>query len=88
MVFIKENCLLNSLYGVEYSRQQNPKQHYLHARSVSLKYDFFNIAVRCETAIKTNGPECKHVQLGFIIISKGVEITIVLPCTVTLVASE
>ena len=34
------------------------------AKSVSLKCVFFNIALRCETAMKTNGPLYKHLQLG------------------------
>ena len=34
----------------------------LHAKSVSLKCVFFSIAVKCETAIKPNGPLYKHLH--------------------------
>ena len=59
MVFIKELILR------KYQQTTIPQTTLsMDAKSVYLKCIFFNFAIRCETAVKTNDPLYKHLQLG------------------------
>ena len=82
MVFIKE-FFQRVDFGEESTDTKNPNIT-LHAKSVLLKCVFFNTAIRCETAIKTNDSLYKHLQLGVgpnLLNVLNKLITIVLLCT-------
>ena len=58
------DSLKELILGKKSADNKNANNITLHAKSVSLKCVFFNIAVRCETTVKTNGPLYKHLKLG------------------------
>ena len=53
--YLLKNSLERVDFGTKISDNKNANNISLHAKSVSLKCVFFNIALGCETAIKTNG---------------------------------
>ena len=61
MLFIKELFQKVDFWGK--SADNRNANTTLHAKSVSLKCVFFNIALRCGIAIKTYGPLYNHIQL-------------------------
>ena len=59
-------------FGGNSADNKNANNITLHAKSVSLKFFFFDIAIRCETAIKTNGPLYKHIKLIMVLLSTDI----------------